>query len=292
MLKWYHWVLFYVVVIIALSMSWYSMTDLATTGFDLPWILSAGVSLAFDIGAIWLGMMAIEYAKTSDSGLWPELWAFVFVFASVYINVQHALVNDYGVVGMVMFGAAPVIAGVMFKVMLSFITRHQRRTSGTLVARLPRVGLLTWFRYHGQTWQLMSIAMQKRLVDAADKLDMPEDRHAIFVGQAKVQEDIIDIPELALSTVDNPDVGIVHNPDFLTRTEKDIDDIVYIGEVMSIPEWLPKEPTMSLAKIAEVCVQNGISNVNNILTWTRLIKGSDIQYGSMYKAVQRAKQKV
>lgn len=293
MIKWYHWLLFAVVVLIALSMSWYSMTDLATNGFDLPWLLSAGVSLAFDVGAIWLGMMAIEYAKTDDSGLWPELWAFTFVLTSVYINVQHAVVNDYGLVGMVMFGAAPVIAGVMLKVMLSFMTRHQRRTAGTLVPRLPRVGLLTWLRYRKQTWQLMSISMQKRLVDAADQLDIPEDRHAIFVGKATVQDDIIDIPQLNMSETVANNVQIIEKTELvMPRTEQDIDDIVYEGELVTIPDWLPREPTMSLAKIAEICVQNGQLDINTILSWTRIVKGSDIQYGSMYKAVQRARQKV
>src|SRR3954465_3643234 len=193
MIKWYHWLLFALVVLVSLAMSWYSMMDLATNSFSLPWLLSAGLSLAFDGGAIFLGMMSIEYAKTQDSGAWAEFWTFVFVVGSVYINVQHANLTDYGLVGMIMFGAAPVIAGVMLKVLLSFITRQQRRTSGRVVDRLPSVGWLTWIRYYRQTWKLMSVAMQKRLVDAADKLDMPSDKHAIFVGQAQVQQDIIDI---------------------------------------------------------------------------------------------------
>ena len=310
MIRWYHWVLFAAVVLVALAMSWYSMMDLAINSFSLPWLLSAGLSLAFDGGAIFLGMMSIEYAKTQDSGAWAELWTFIFVLGSVYINVQHANLTNYGIVGMVMFGAAPVIAGVMLKVLLSFITRQQRRTSGRVVDRLPSVGWLTWVRYYRQTWKLMSVAMQKRLVDAADKLDMPSDKHAIFVGQAEVQQDIIDIPVIDTTKTELTSTEVVHDnvkssglmpievhdnvqPIIdMPRTEQDIDDIVYEGVLLTTPPWLPREQTMSLAKIAEICIQNGMTDTSTILSWARDIKRSDIQYGTMYKSVQRAKKKV
>lgn len=296
MIKWYHWVLFSLVVLVALAMSWYSMMDLATDSFSLPWLLSAGVSLAFDGGAIWLGMMSIEYAKTHDSGAWAELWTFAFVLTSVYINVQHAVLSGFGLVGMIMFGAAPVIAGVMLKVLLSFITRQQRRASGRLVDRLPTVGWLTWLRYRRQTWRLMSVAMQKRLVDAADKLDMPEDKHSIFVGQAKVEIDAIEAPVIDTDKTETPALEVVQvqekTQDLMPRTEQDIDDIVYEGVIMTTPDWLPREQTMSLAKIAEICVQNGMTDTATILSWAKDIKRSDIQYGTMYKTVKRAKEKV
>jgi hypothetical protein len=296
MIKWYHWLLFAVVVVVSLAMSWYSMMDLATNSFSLPWLLSASVSVIFDVGAVFLGLMSIEYAKTQDSGAWAELGTYAFALTSVYINVQHAILNMYGLVGEVMFGAAPVIAAVMLKVMLSFLTRQQRRASGRLVDRLPSVGILTWLRYGGQTWNLMSVAMRKRLVDAADKLDIPEDRHSIFVGQAQVQEDIIDIPQISMTKteVDTPELvqDKINSPVLMPRTAQDIDDIVYEGVVMSIPDWLPRERTMSLAKIAEICVENGMTDIGTILSWAKDIKHSDIQYGTMYKSVQRAKQKV
>ncbi|KAI4217860.1 MAG: hypothetical protein L6R40_008818, partial [Gallowayella cf. fulva] len=38
--------------------------------------------------------------------------------------------------------------------------------------------------------------MQKRLVDAASKLDMPEDRHAIFAGQMDVQKTPVEAPQI------------------------------------------------------------------------------------------------
>lgn len=295
MLRWYHWILFSIVVIVALAMSWYSMMDLATVSFNLPWLLSASVSVIFDIGAIFLGLMSIEYAKTQDSGAWAELGTYGLALTSVYINVQHAIFNLYGLVGEVMFGAAPVIAAILLKVILSFITRQQRRTSGRLVDRLPTVGVLTWLRYRRQTWKLMSVAMQKRLVDAADKLDMPSDKHAIFVGQAEIQQDIIDIPaintrqaEMALPTSVPDNVNTV---EIMPRTEQDIDDIVYEGVLLSTPDWLPREQTMSLAKMAEICVQNGMTDTSTILSWAKDIKRSDIAYSTMYKSVQRAKQK-
>lgn len=297
MIRWYHWTLFSVVVCIALVMSWYSMTDLTYNGFDIPWILSASVSLIFDLGGMFLGLMAIEYAKTQDSGFWPEVWTFAFIGASVYINVQHADMSGYGTVGMVVFGAAPVVAGVLLKVLLSFLTRQARRQAGRQVDRLPSVGLLTWARYSRASWTLMSVAMRKRLVDAGAKLDIPEDRHAIFAGQMDVQTATVETPQTFKELTTDRTPELVHvdskRQDLIpVRTESDIDEIVYIGELVTIPDWLPKEPTMSLGRIAEICIENGQTDTRTILQWAKDIKHSDIKYGSMYKAVQRAKEKV
>lgn len=297
MLKWYHWTLFSIVVLIALSMSWYSMMDLAYNGFSLPWILSASVSAVFDLGAVFLGLMTIEYAKTQDSGLWAELGTYLFALTSVYINVQHAIIAQYEIVGMVMFGAAPVVAAVLLKVILSFISRRVLREHGRVVDKLPKVGALTWLRYSRQTWTLMSLAMQKRLVDAATGLDMPEDRHAIFVGQADVQAVPVKAPEInqELTAAQTPvQVALpVKRQDLIpVRTAQDIDDIVYTGIVVDVPDWLPREPTMSLGRIAEICIENNVTDTTTILQYAKDIKKSDVKYGSMYKAVQRARQKV
>lgn len=294
MIKWYHWILFGLVAVAALCMSWYSMTDLAHNGFNVPWILAAITSLVFDIGAIFLALMAIEYAKTADSGFWTELSAFLFILTSVYINVYHADWSNYGLVGMVMFGAAPIVTGIVLKVILSFLTRQARRDAGRVLDKLPSVGILTWMRYRQQTWRLMSVVMQKRLIDAASKLDIAEDRHKIFVGQATVAHPAIESAESdaeILELTRPTQVSLTKKrQEILPRTEQDINEIVYVGEIMSIPAWLPQDPKMSLAKLASICIENGQKDVNTILSWARTIKHSDVKYDSVYKAVLRARQ--
>lgn len=294
MIKWYHWGLFVIVTLVALAMSWYSMTDLTHNGFGVPWILAASVSLVFDVGGIFLGLMAIEYAKTQDNGVWVELSAFLFIAASVYINVQHAVWGDYGTVGMVVFGAAPVVTGIILKVILSFLTRQARRQAGRVVDKLPTIGVLTWVRYFKPSVRLMSLAMQHRLIQAADRLDKVEDRHSIFAGQAQVSRPAIEAPETTAETLENTTPAlpsVPHNsPLNEPRTPEDIEEIVYMGEVLDVPKWLPREPTMSLGKIAQTCIENGQTDVGTILSWAKIIKQSDVKYGSMYKAVQRARQ--
>jgi hypothetical protein len=287
LIKWYHWILFAVVVLVALAMSWYSMMDLSTNTFSIPWLLSAGVSLAFDGGAIWLGMMSIEYAKTQDSGAWAEIWTFAFVLTSVYINVQHAVIGGFGLVGMIMFGAAPVIAGVMLKVLLSFITRQQRRTSGRLVDRLPTVGWLTWLRYRRQTWKLMSVAMQKRLVDAADKLDISSDKHAIFVAQVEVPE----VKPVVIEKDTVTELGpAIKTPQISSETVETKQ--LTTGDNVSLPVWLPYEPTMTLATLVRTCMDNGVLDMETIYRHAKTLKGQDVNKLSLYKTLDREKKKV
>lgn len=309
MLNWYTKTFFGITVLIALAMSWYSMTDLATDFYSVPLWLSVLVSLAFDIGALFLGLVSVEYAKTNDSGLLAEAGTFAFVLASIYINVSHASLAGFGLPGMVMFGSAPVIAGIALKVYLSFVTRQARRESGRIVQRLPVTGKLTWFFYPKQTYGLLKVAMQHRLVSAASVLELPEDRHALFgdkampalkdkpeVIQAQVQDMPFKAPESLPEASDNtykalPRVDETMPVNVLSRTEADIDEIVHTGDIVSLPAWLPREPTMSIAKIASKCLENNETDIRTIMKYASDIKGSPQNYSSVQKAVLRARAK-
>lgn len=297
MLKWYYYVLFAIVALSALSMTWWSMYDLGVHVMSLPPVVAGITSSIFDIGGLYMGLLSIQYARTHDSGFWTELGAFSFITASVYIVSQHGVLLDYPTAGVFMFAAAPVVLGIILKATLNYLARQHRRETGRIADKLPAVGWLTWVRYTKPSWTLMSVAMKKRLIDAAGKLDMGEDRHAIFAGQMDVQTDTVKAPEIVKELTTDRTPELVHmdskRQDLIpVRTESDIDEIVYIGHLVTIPDWLPKEPTMSLGRIAEICVENGQTDTNTILQWAKDIKHSDVKYGSMYKAVQRARQKV
>lgn len=306
MLNWYTKAFFVISVLIALAMSWYSMTDLATTYYQVPLWLSVLISLAFDVGALFLGLVSVEYAKTNDSGFLAEAGTFMFVLASIYINVSHAQVASYGLPGMVMFGSAPVIAGIALKVYLSFITRQARQESGRIVQRLPVAGKLTWFIYPKQSFSLLKVAMRHRLMSAADKLALMEDKHGLFQPKAidqtpvKAEASLPDMPSKAPESLpeasDNyrkalPRVADKRPETIPQRSEADIDEIVHSVERVPLPAWLPDEPTMSISKLADKCVENGETSIANVLEYARQIKGNPVNYSTVQKAVLRARAK-
>lgn len=282
-LSWYYFVLFGVVTLVALSMTWWSMFDLAVHTLSVPVVLAAGLSLAFDIGGVYLGLLSIEYAKTTDSGFWTELGTYLFIGTSTYIVAQHAVLAGYPTVGVVLFASAPIIVGVMLKATLNFLTRQARKQAGRITEKLPSVGWLTWVRYRKQTWRLMSVAMQGRLVNAADKLNLAEDRHAIFgqgvhAGQAfadKVSEVVLDKPETK-QELSAPAV----------RRELTSMDTV------SLPVWLPNEPTMSLGKLSRICLDNGVMDIETVYRYALTLKGQDVNKTSLSRTLSREKTKV
>lgn len=152
-LDWRGSVSFGVVLIVALALSWWSLYSLAVTFYGVPQILAIGVSAAFDGAALFVADLASKYARTEDSGLATKLATYLFVGASVYLNVEHAILLSYGVPGMVLFGAPPVIAGILFELYLRFIHRSEMRANGLVPKRMPVFGKISWLIFPGKTFR-------------------------------------------------------------------------------------------------------------------------------------------
>ena len=281
-LPWYYLVLFGVVTLVALSMTWWSMYDLAVMTMSVPKPLAGGLSLAFDIGGVYLGLLSIDYAKTSDSGFWTELGTYLFIGVSTYIVAQHAILFDYPTAGVIMFAAAPIIVGIMLKATLNYITRNARKQAGRVTEKLPSVGWLTWIRYGKQAFKLMSVAMQGRLINAADKLDIAEDKHAIFKApetivyktEDKVQDNVLEAPETKQQLSQS-----------LVRKELTSSDTV------SLPAWLPREPTMSLATLSRTCLDNGVMDIETVYRYALELKGQEVNKMSLSRTLSRLRTK-
>ncbi|UVK61130.1 membrane protein [Streptomyces phage Angela] len=152
-LDWRGSISFGVVLIVALALSWWSLYSLAVTFYGVPQILAIGVSAAFDGAALFVADLASKYARTEDSGLATKLATYLFVGASVYLNVEHAILLSYGVPGMVLFGAPPVIAGILFELYLRFIHRSEMRSMGLVPKRMPVFGKISWLIFPGKTFR-------------------------------------------------------------------------------------------------------------------------------------------
>lgn len=185
-----------------------------------------------------------------------------------------------------MFGAAPIIAGIMLKAYLSFLTRQARKESGRVVERLPVAGHLTWLRYPKQSFKLVSVAMQNRLIKAADRVDMPEDKYGIFSKPVGHTQIIVETPtDTVLGHVQDKD----NSPQQLS--EKPKTKQLTSQDKVSLPVWLPHEPTMSLATLVRTCMDNGVLDIETIYRYAKDIKGQDVNKMSLSKTLTREKQK-
>lgn len=288
MLKWYYYVLLSLVALVALVMTWWSMFDLGVNTLSVPEYIAGGTSLLFDIGAIYLGLLSIQYAKTEDSGFWVELGTFTFIAASTYIVAQHGILEGYPVAGVFMFAAAPVVLGIILKATLNYLNRQQRRESGRITEKLPSVGWLTWLRYRKESWRLLSVAMQGRLINAADRLSIAEDRHQIF-GHSHVAK----VPQ---SAVDNKEKSVAGTDKTGDKKPQQLSQPAAKPELTSadkptLPVWLPNEPDMKLATLVRTCMENSVLDIETIYRYAVMVKGQEVNKGSLRKTLDREKQK-
>lgn len=293
MLKWYYYVLLSVIALSALSMTWWSMFDLGVQTLSAPVLVAAIASVIFDLTGVYLGAMAIEYAKTSDSGFWTELGTYLFIAGSTYVVVRHAIIDGYPDAGIVMFAAAPIALGIVLKVTLNFITRQQRKQVGRVTEKLPSVGWLTWIRYGPQAFKLASVAMQGRLINAADKLDIAQDKHNIF-GQTKtlhvkssvLPETIVETRELTDETDTRTSVNSENQ-----LSQPPVRPVLTSGNSVSLPVWLPHEPTMTLGKLVRTCMDNGVFDLETMFRYAKDIKGQEVNKLSLSRTLAREKTK-
>ena len=285
LLKWYYYVLLGVVALVALSMTWWSMFDLGVSTLSVPVLIAGATSFLFDLGAVYLGLLSIQYAKTPDSGFGVELGTFSFIAASTYIVAQHGILLNYPVAGILMFAAAPVVLGIMLKATLNYLNRQQRRESGRITEKLPSVGWLTWVRYLPQTWKLMSVAMQTRLVNAADKLVLSQDRHGIFVSPVPAS---VEQPE---TIKDKPKDKVETLPETEDKTSHQLSQAVRPALTSAdkpvLPVWLPDEPDMKPATLVRTCVDNSVFDIETIYRYAVLLKGEGANKNTLRKELAR-----
>ena len=287
-LDWYYYVLLSVVAVAALSMTWWSMFDLGVHTLSTPVFIAAVSSSIFDLGGLYLGGLSIKYAKTEDSGFQTEFWTFAFIATSTYIVVQHAILAGYPIAGIVMFAAAPIILGIIFKATLQYLTRQQRREAGRVTEKLPSVGWLTWIRYGPQAWKLASVAMQGRIINAADKLSLATDKHGIF-GQTETVP--VRVSQTIVSKTDETVPELVPAQDKKSQqlSQPVVRPALTSPDKVVLPIWLPQEPDIKLSTLVRTCLDNGVFDLETMFRYAKDIKGQEVNKASLRKTLDREK---
>lgn len=269
-LDWRGSISFGIVLIVALALSWWSLYSLAVTFYGVPQILAIGVSAAFDGAALFVADLASKYARTEDSGLATKLATYLFVGASVYLNVEHAMLLSYGVPGMVLFGAPPVIAGILFELYLRFVHRSEMRANGLVPKRMPVFGKISWLIFPGKTFRGFKDVVFFRLNEVVTSVTGQP------VTKDKPKKDRSD-KTFSVTSPDVPVTDKVTKPVPVTK-----DKVTNVGT---------KSVTMTSDKSVSALVRDlwtqGVTDRADLHKRICDIKGTDVPVNTVNKAVSR-----
>jgi hypothetical protein len=269
-LDWRGSISFGIVLIVALALSWWSLYSLAVTFYGVPQILAIGVSAAFDGAALFVADLASKYARTEDSGLATKLATYLFVGASVYLNVEHAMLLSYGVPGMVLFGAPPVIAGILFELYLRFVHRSEMRANGLVPKRMPVFGKISWLIFPGKTFRGFKDVVFFRLNEVVTSVTGQP------VTKDKPKKDKSD-KTFSVTSPDVPVTDKVTKPVPVTK-----DKVTNVGT---------KSVTMTSDKSVSALVRDlwtqGVTDRADLHKRICDIKGTDVPVNTVNKAVSR-----
>lgn len=258
------WTGFTLVLVVALAVSWYSMATMAMDFFGLPEWLAYAVSVAFDGAAIYVAVLSSEYSKTEDSGLTARLSTLGFVAVSAWLNYQHAVLMGLGIAGQVFFLAPPVVAGILFELMLRFENRKELRKRGRVAKSMPVYGKAAWLRYPLDTFKGMSTVIKHRL------------ENVTLTETAGGQE------EASSGQVDKKATG--QKKPVVKKTTKKVSTPTAKELEATFPELTAD---MSIAKLAQALYKQGIESRPEIRRKVSAIKGQEVSLNTICKSVKR-----
>lgn len=285
------WALFIVVSTIALAISWWSMFTLGVDTFHMPAILAGSVSAAFDLGAVLLALIAMKYATSGDSGTATEIYAFIFMGVSAWINGYHAYSLNYGLVGIVVFAAAPIISAIVLKVILKYLNKQTLRSLGRTVRHLPVAGKLTWILKPKQSFSLLMMAMEDRLQSAWISHVRHDETTPADIATAYEKQ------QAKLRFAETREISPVRTEiaTDLTETDTEIDLFAEVDAIaedlkntkIRIPSYL--NDSMSVRAIARECYSNGITESDEVFKYVNALSDNEVSLASVRKAVSAAK---
>lgn len=264
---------FGLVLAVALAISWWSLFTLAIS-FGMPTILAIAVSAAFDGAALFFAGMTHKYALSDDNGVFPKTATHLMVLISMVLNIMHAFNLGLGVSGMIMFGAASFVAGLIFEVYLRYVHRQTLKKNGRVLDKLPLTGLLAMFVHPVITFRVHNKALRKRLQLASVSVSDFDETDDIFKTRQKTKT--VETPKTikAVAVRQDKDTG-----DKETKTKSLV--------LVSKPETETKD--MSIAKLVSHFMGQGIEDRDMIQKEVSRIKGTEVPRQTINKTIQRLK---
>ncbi|MEU0149371.1 hypothetical protein ABZ119_26005 [Streptomyces sp. NPDC006288] len=285
-------VAFGLVLFVALAISWQSLYTLSVETFHMPQWLGAGVSLAFDGAALVLANITSQYARSPDSGFGAKMGTYLLILTSVLLNVLHARMMGYGLPGEILYGAAPAIAGLLFETHLRFIHRQALRERGRVLDQTPLVGKAAYLFHPVISYRVYDKSLRARLLNASRTLPDIDQTADIFQTRKNRQT----AEPLSVEVVREPQTDTkplsatsVRSADKQTRTQTP--KALTAGQTDNLPDWLPRDEGLSVSRLASVCVENGLTDIDTAYRYAQALKGQDVPRATIQKSLRRAIQK-
>ncbi|MDH6449431.1 MULTISPECIES: DUF2637 domain-containing protein [unclassified Streptomyces] len=278
---------FGLVLLVALALSWWSLYTLAVESFGVPKLLAAGISVAFDGAALVCADLASKYARSPDSGLATRLATYGLIGTSAFLNVSHAQMLGFGTAGQVLFGAPPVIAGVLFELGLKWEHRQSLRERGRVAEAMPVFGKLSWLMFPRKTLKGHRLVLLSRLEDTVRRSvptqELGEDRHQDRPSEPETAT------EAGQDTRDRTGTESVAAENRSETSE--------IGPAASetpsaktLETQFPEVSSdMSIAKLVALFHDQGVTDREALREKVSAVKGTEIPKGTINKSLSRMK---
>lgn len=277
------WMGFGLVLVTALAISWWSMFTMAANEFGMPAYLAAAVSVAFDGAALYVALLASEYAKSEDSGFMARLATMGFVALSAWLNWSHAGMLDLPLAGKVFFSAPTVIAGILFEMALKFTNKAELRKRGRVAQAMPVFSRLAWFRFPAKAFKSWSSIVLYRL-EAVTKSETQGQKDTESVteavtegqGQQDTKKDKGQSQKDTQAVPGDTKKVVTMKTGTRTPTAKELDD--------TFPEL---SQDMSIARLVQTLYKNGETNREAIRQKVSRIKNTEVPINTVTKSINR-----
>ncbi|MEE4587049.1 MULTISPECIES: DUF2637 domain-containing protein [Streptomyces violaceusniger group] len=282
---------FGLVLLVALTLSWWSLYTLAVESFGVPKLLAAGISVAFDGAALVCADLASKYARSPDSGLGTRLATYALIGTSAFLNVSHAQLLGYGLAGQVLFGAPPVIAGVLFELGLKWEHRQSLRARGRVAEAMPVFGRLSWLMFPRKTLKGFRLVLLSRLEDTVRRSvptpELGEDRHQDSPSEPLRQAETA--TEAGQDTRDTTGTASVA-PENRSETSEMGLATPETPSAKTLETQFPEVSSdMSIAKLVALFHDQGVTDREALREKVSAVKGTEIPKGTINKSLSRMK---
>jgi hypothetical protein len=191
---------------------------------------------------------------------------------------------SYGVPGMVLFGAPPVIAGILFELYLRFIHRSEMRSMGLVPKRMPVFGRISWLIFPGKTFGGFKDVVFFRLNEVVTNVTGQE------VTRDKRKSDKVTKRDRTFSVM-SPDVPVSDTvPDKMTKLvtmspDKVTDDTGHVTKPVTKSVTMTKDKSVS-SLVRELWTK-GVTDRTELHKQICDIKGTTVPVNTVNKAVSR-----
>lgn len=158
---------FTLVLIVALALSGWSLFGLAAL-LGIPKWLAVVASIAYDGASVYLGNLAVEYARSEDSSASTKFYAYIFIGLSMLLNGAHASMLGLGWIGVAFYAMPSLTAGILFEQFLKFEHKSELRNSGRTPERLPLLPKVFWLLHPKRSFEKYDSIILHRLEKLTD----------------------------------------------------------------------------------------------------------------------------